>query len=218
MSWKASVLFLFASVFIFSSCVSKKKYLEMESGRLKAEELSRKLDAENNDKAARIQSLIADFEAMKNELMESNAMKEQRIDSLKSELNNLLADLNKQTRSLEETSFNLDFEKQRLTNALEVKDKNILNLQSEVENLETQLSAKETELDERNFEISKLNDQAKLLEGQIQSGQSSNQKLQDDLEKARAATTKLQQDLKDKDAEITKLQNQVNLLKKEIGQ
>ena len=218
MNWRRSLIFLFVSVFVFTSCVSKKKFLEMESGRLKAEELSRKLDAENNDKAARIKSLIADFEAMKNELMESNAMKEQHIDSLKSELSGLLTDLNKQTRSLEETSFNLDFEKQRLTNAIEVKDQNILKMQSDIEDLETQLSAKESEVDAKNFEISKLNDQAKLLEGQVKSEQSNVQKLQDDLEKARAATSKLQEDLKSKDAEISKLQNQVNLLKKEIGQ
>jgi len=218
MNWRGSVVILFVIVFSFTSCVSKKKYLEMESGRLQAEELSRKLDAENNDKAARIKSLIADFEAMKNELMESNAMKEQHIDSLRTELSGLLTDLNKQTRSLEETSFNLDFEKQRLTNAIEVKDQNILKLQSDVENLETQLSAKETEVDERNFEISKLNDQAKLLEDQVKTEQSNVQKLQGDLEKAKAATSKLQEDLKNKDAEITKLQNQVNLLKKEIGQ
>ena len=58
----------------------------MEAGRLKAEELSRKLDAENRDKADRIEALIADFESMKNELMESNAAKELHIDSLKQSL------------------------------------------------------------------------------------------------------------------------------------
>ena len=89
-------LILFVSVLFvgLSSCVSKKKFLEMEAGRLKAEELSRKLDAENRDKAGRIEVLIADFEAMKNELMESNAAKELHIDSLKTELSTLLTDLN----------------------------------------------------------------------------------------------------------------------------
>lgn len=200
-----------------SSCVSKKKYLEMEAGRLKAEELSRKLDGENRDKAARIEALIADFESMKNELMESNALKEQHIDSLKTELNKLFADLNKKERSLEETSFTLDFEKQRLTNALETKDQNIIKLQAENESLEEQLSEKNSEIDERNFEISKLNDQAKLLEGQIKSGQSALEKQQTELDKAKTETSKLIDELKQKESEITRLQNQVNLLKKEIG-
>lgn len=218
MKGRVPVLFLIVIVFAFTSCVSKKKFLEMESGRLQAEELSRKLDTENKDKAARIKVLIADFEAMKNELMESNAIKEQHIDSLKTELSTLLTDLNKQTRSLEETSFTLDFEKQRLSNALETKNQNLVKLQAEVESLEKQIDEKDREIEERNFEISKLNDQAKLLEGQIKTGESSMQKLQDDLGKAKAATGKLQEELKNKDAEISKLQNQVNLLKKEIGQ
>ncbi|WP_167614065.1 hypothetical protein [Maribellus sediminis] len=217
MNKKYLIIFIGFLVLGMSSCVSKKKYLEMEAGRLKAEELSRKLDGENRDKAARIEALIADFESMKNELMESNAMKEQHIDSLKTELNQLFADLNKKERSLEETSFTLDFEKQRLTNALEAKDQNIIKLQAENESLEEQLSEKDSEIEERNFEISKLNDQAKLLEGQIKSGQSALEKQQGELDKAKAETSKLMEDLKQKEAEIAKLQNQVNLLKKEIG-
>lgn len=212
-------LILFVSVLVvgLSSCVSKKKFLEMEAGRLKAEELSRKLDAENRDKADRIEALIADFESMKNELMESNAAKELHIDSLKTELSTLLTDLNKKERSLEETSFTLDFEKQRLSNALEAKDQQVLKMQAEIESLEDQLSEKDQEIDERNFEINKLNEQAKLLQGEIKSDQSKAENLQAQIAQAKKDVGSLQEQIKSKDAEITKLQNQVNLLKKEIG-
>ena len=189
----------------------------MEAGRLKAEELSRKLDAENRDKAGRIEALIADFEAMKNELMESNAAKELHIDSLKTELSTLLTDLNKKERSLEETSFTLDFEKQRLSNALEAKDQQVLKMQAEIESLEDQISEKDQEIDERNFEINKLNEQAKLLQGEIKSGQSKAENLQAQIAQAKKDVVNLQEQIKSKDVEITKLQNQVNLLKKEIG-
>ncbi|MFV0591671.1 MAG: hypothetical protein ACK5M7_09820 [Draconibacterium sp.] len=212
------IILLAALAFSVTSCVSKKKYVEMENGRLKAEELSRKLDGENKDKAARIKALIADFEAMKNELMESNAMKDQYIDSLKGDISNMMANLNKQTRSLEETSFNLDFEKQRLTNALESKDKNIQTLQARVDRLEDDLSGKDLELDEKNFEISKLNDQAKVLQGQISAGESGVKNLELQLDKAKTEAAKLQQQMNEKDATISKLQNQVKLLKSEIGQ
>ena len=215
---KKYLIFIFSLLFAgFSSCVSKKKFLEMEAGRLKAEELSLKLDGENQNKAARIEAFIADFEAMKNELMESNAAKDQHIDSLKTELGTLLTELNKQSRSLEETSFTLDFEKQRLSNVLETKDKNILKLQSEVENLEEQLSEKEQEIDERNFELNKLNEQAKLLEGEIRSGKSKMEKLEMQLEQIKSEAGQLQEQTKEKDAKISKLQNQINLLKKEVG-
>lgn len=212
------ILLLAVVALSVSSCVSKKKFVEMQNGRLKAEELSRKLDTENKDKAARIKALIADFEAMKNELMESNAMKDQYIDSLKGEISNMMANLNKQTRSLEETSFNLDFEKQRLTNALEAKEKNIQSLQAQIDRLEDDLSEKDLQLDEKSFEVNKLNDQVKVLQDQISAGETSVQNLQAQLEKAKSDAAKLQQEIAGKDAEITKLQNQVKLLKSEIGQ
>ncbi len=217
MNRKYILVFVSIILFAFTSCVSKKKYLEMEAGRLKAEELSRKLDGENKDKAERIKALIADFEAMKNELMESNAMKDQYIDDLKKEMSGLSQELNKQTESLQETSFNLDFEKQRLTNALNSKDKTISSLQGEVSNLENQISERNSVIDQKNYEIGQLNEKAKLMEGQIKTGEDKLGVLQNQLEKSKADTAKLQSEMNEKDAQISKLNNQVKLLKSEIG-
>ncbi|MEN8118233.1 MAG: hypothetical protein ABFS16_14705 [Bacteroidota bacterium] len=217
MNRKYVVYFFIGALIALTSCVSKKKYLEMEAGRLKAEELSRQLDEENNAKAARIEALISDFEAMKNELMESNAIKDDYIDSLKNEMFVLSQDLNKQTKSLEETSFNLDFEKQRLTNTLSSKDKTIGSQQKEIEQLESQMSAKNNVIQQKNFDIGKLTEQAKILEGQIQTGENNLNELQGQLDKSKADVIKLQKEMKEKDATITKLQNNVNLLKKELG-
>lgn len=212
-------IILFSIVLVsFSSCVSKKKYLEMEAGRLKAEELSRKLDTENNAKADRIKTLIADYESMKNELMESNSIKDQYIAALTKEKDALSQDLNKQTESLQETSFNLDFEKQRLTNALATKDASIKSLQTEVSNLEGQLNERNSVIDQKNYVIGQMKEKAKLLEGQITSGKEGIAKLQGELDKAKAATAKVRGEMQTKDAEITKLQNQVKLLKNQIGQ
>ena len=110
---KITIIAAIVVLSFFSSCVSKKKYLEMEAGRLTAERLSQQLDEENQAKAARIEALIADFEEMKNELLESNAIKDQYIDSLNGEVFTLTESLNKQKESLQETSFTLDFEQQR---------------------------------------------------------------------------------------------------------
>lgn len=217
MSRKYIILVISVVLIGLSSCVSKKKYLEMEAGRLKAEELSRKLDAENNAKAERIKALIADFEAMKNELMESNAMKEQDIADLKKEMAVLNEELNSKQESLQETSFNLDFEKQRLTNALESKEASIQSLQNEVSTLETEVSEKNSALDQTNFEINRLNQEAKVLEGKIEVGENELKTLQGQLDNVRSETQQLQNQLKEKDSEITKLSNQVKLLKDQIG-
>lgn len=189
----------------------------MESGRLKAEHQARQLTEENNAKAARIEALIADFESMKNELMENNAIKDDLIDSLNAEVFVLVDKLNREKESLETTSFNLDFEKQRLTSALNSKDKTINSLQTEVGKLETEVSNKNTVINQKNFEIGKMKDQVKVLEGQVQTGNNKLAELQVELNKVKAETDKLQADIKTKDAEITKLRNNVKLLKNQIG-
>lgn len=211
-------LFVLSAIFIvFTSCVSKKKFVEMESGRLKAEELSRQLSDENDAKAARIEALIADFESMKNELLENNAIKDKYIDSLNSEIFILAENLTKQGESLKETSFTLDFEKQRLTNALATKDKSISSLQTKVGQLETEVSNVNTVVDQKNFEIGKKDDKIQLMQGQIDEGDKKLTGLQSELNKVKAETEKLQAEMNKKDAEITKLQNNVKLLKKEMG-
>lgn len=211
-------IILFSIVLVsFSSCVSKKKFLEMQTGRLKAEDLSRKLDGENKAKAERIKALIADYEEMKNELLESNAMKDQYIAQLKTEANALSQDLNKRTESLQETSFNLDFEKQRLTNALNSKDQSIQSLQNEVTTLEAQVDEKNSIIDQKNYDIGQLKGQVQVLEGKITTEKSGLAKLQSQLDNAKAAAAKIQGEMKIKDTEISKLQNQVKLLKSQIG-
>ncbi len=214
---KYSLLIFSFFLIVFSSCVSKKKFLEMQDGRLKAEELSRKLSDENNAKAERIKALIADFESMKNELLESNAIKDNYIDTLNRKIFLLNEDLNKREESLQETSFNLDFEKQRLTNALSSKDKTIKSLQAQVEELKTEVYNVSTVVNQKDFEIGKLNDKARVQDGKIAEGETKITELQSQLKKVEADTKKLQSQLKEKDATIMRLENNVKLLKKEIG-
>ncbi len=214
---KYSLLIFSLFLIVFSSCVSKKKFLEMQDGRLKAEELSRKLSDENNAKAERIKALIADFESMKNELLESNAIKDNYIDTLNRKIFLLNEDLNKREESLQETSFNLDFEKQRLTNALNSKDKTIKALQAQVEDLKTEVYNVSTVVNQKDFEIGKLKDKARVQDGKIAEGETKISELQSQLKKVEADTKKLQSQLKEKDATIMRLENNVKLLKKEIG-
>lgn len=215
---KISILFIGAILITFSSCVSKKKYIEMETGRLKAEELSRKLDEENKAKSVRIEGLIADFERMKNELMENNAIKDHYIDSLNGEIFTLAENLENQMESLKKSSFTLDFEQQRLTDALKEKDKLIAALHSQAERLEAEISSKNSTIDQRSFDLRQIRDETEVLQSKIKTGDSKLIELQSQLEKIKSETIKLQEQLKEKDATITRLENNVKLLKKELGQ
>lgn len=214
------LLFLVSGLFMHS-CVSKKKFVEMEEGRLQAEEQVRKLTQETNNQAARIESLIADFEEMKNELLENNAMKDQYIDSLDSEiftLNELMAE---QKESLQETSFTYGFEQQRMKQVMEEKDSRIRSLQSQVESLEEEVSRQASVIDDRNFQISRLNDEVENLEGQLSQAETQAENFEEQMETQvqdlKSQVSELQATMKEKDDTITKLQNNVRLLKQELG-
>lgn len=202
---------------IFTSCVSKKKFLEMQGGRLKAEEEVRQLSAESNAQAQRIKALIFDYETMKNELLESNSIKDQYIDSLTNVVFTLTDNMNQQSESLQETSFTLDFEKQRLTNILASKNKTINSLEKKIGRLENEVRQKSSVVDQKNFDLKLLEDKVKMVEAGKKSTEKTLSVLQTDLVKIKTETNKLKAQLKEKDATITKLQNNVNLLKKELG-
>lgn len=204
-------------VLIFSSCVSKKKFLEMQSGRTQAEEQVRQLTEENNTKAARIEAMIEDYEQMKNELLENNALKDNYIDSLNTEIFALNEELQEQQESLQETSFTLDFEKQRLTNALASKDRTINQLEAQIDELENDVSSRSSLIDQKNYDIGLMEDKILQLQGQIKEKDNELEGLQNELQSVKEQVINLNAQLEEKDKTITKLENNVKLLKNELG-
>lgn len=217
MSQKYFVLIVVLILFTFSGCVSKKKYLEMEAGRLKAEKLASQLDEENNAKADRIEALIADFESMKNELLENNAIKEQVIDSLSGTIFELTENLEDQKDMLHRTSSDMNFEQRRLNDQLVERERNIGNLEKEITRLENEVSEKNNQIDQKNFDLGKLKDEAVVLNGKIQTGDQKLAELQKQLDKLKTDVTNLQNQITEKDATIQRLENNVKLLKTELG-
>jgi chromosome segregation ATPase len=208
----ATIFFL-----VFTSCVSKKKYLDMQEGRLKAEQQSSELTRENNARAERIKVMVADFEAMKNELMASNAEKDQYIDNLNREIGNLNDQLNNQKESLQSSSFTYSFEKDRLSESVEAKDKTIKTLDKRIKSLEQEISLQSSQLSDRNIRISSLNDQMESAMAEKERILKHSGDLQLQIQKLRADTEVLREQMVLKDETIIRLQNNVNLLKKKVG-
>ena len=200
-----------------TSCVSKKKFLEMQDGRLKAEEQVGKLTEENNYRASRIEALVADFETMKNELMESNAIKDQYIDSLNNEVYSLQESLVQQQDSLQETSFTFGFERQRMIEDMKIKDNTISSLKASIENLENELSEQSSVIDDKNFQLGLLNDKISTLQSEKEQGEDQIDELDEKLNALQDEISALKVTLEEKEGTITRLQNNVNLLKKELG-
>jgi chromosome segregation ATPase len=215
---RTGILISILSVFlVLTSCVSKKKFTEMQNGRLNAEEQVRRLSDENNNRAKRIEVLISDFEAMKNELMQSNALKDNHIDSLKKEVYNLNETLSENEQSLKETNFNLGFEKQQLNVAIAQKDQTIRTLEARMAQLDNEITAKSSLADQVNFDKNQLQERITLLQAEKNSGDTKLAALQTELDKVKAETTTLKRQITEKDAVITRLENNVALLKKELG-
>jgi chromosome segregation ATPase len=201
----------------FTSCVSKKKFLEMQDGRIKAEKQVSELTRENNSRAERIKVMIADFGAMKNELMESNAEKDQYIDNLNKDILTLNEQLNNQKESLQSSTFTYGFEKDRLVENLEIRDKTIKSLESRINKLEQEVSLQSSELSGRNIRISSLNDQVEGAKAESERLTKHSGDLQLQLLKYREEIDSLKAQMMVKDETISRLQNNVNLLKKQLG-
>lgn len=214
---KLTVLIFTVFAVLFTSCVSKKKFVEMQDGRLQAEQQVRQLTQENNNRAERIKEMIADFEAMKNELLGSNAEKDEYIDNLNKEISGLKNQLEQQVESLEASSFTYGFEKERLAETLKEREQTIRSLESRVKELENDLSRQSSSLSERNVRMGVLNDQIEALEAESARGEQQKNVLQQQIKKLEQDISSLNQELKVKDETILKLQNNVNLLKREIG-
>jgi chromosome segregation ATPase len=216
---KKHLIFIIVLFAVFSSsCVSKKKFMEMQNGRIQAEEQLRQTTAESNARAERIKTMIADFESMKNELMASNAEKDQYIDNLNKEIAGLSEQLKEQKKSIQESSFTFGFERERYTENLQEKEKAIRSLQREMAEMEKEMSQQASTLSDRNVRISSLTDQLQALEGERIRSEKQLNELQQQLGKLRDETNSLNALIKEKDETITRLQNNVNLLKREIGE
>jgi len=214
---KLTVLFFTVFALSFTSCVSKRKFTDMQEGRLNAEQQVRQLTKENNDKAERIQVMITDFEAMKNELLGSNAEKDEYIDNLNKEISELESQLEQQVESLQASSFTYGFEKERLAETLQERDKTIRALESTLKELESSISQQSSVLSDRNVRMGILNDQVEALEGEKLRGERQQDVFRQQIEKLKQDIDSLNSELKVKDENIIRLQNNVNLLKRELG-
>jgi chromosome segregation ATPase len=217
MKIRYSIVLLTGLALFFTSCVSKKKFTEMQNGRLHAEEQVRQLTTENNARAARIQAMIADFESMKNELMESNAGKDQYIDNLNKEMAGLNEQLSEQQQSLQERNFTFGFERERLSETLAEREKTVRALERQISEMERETQQQSSTLSDRNVRISVLNDQISMLEAEKERGERQRSELEQQLAKMREEANALKAQMEEKDQTITRLQNNVNLLKRELG-
>lgn len=212
-------IFLLSAIILLtslSSCVSKKKYLEMESYKLRAETRVRELTGENEGKDRRIEILIADFETMKGQLMESNTIKNQVIDSLTGQVNVLSSHVLAKDASIDEKIYAFEYEKRRLTEDATSTRQQLQQKETELENLSAQLQETKNEVSRINFDLGRRNDELKNIQEQLRFRDekiAGNQQATDQLN---TEIQSLKKQLNEKNQAIERLENNVKLLKSQL--
>lgn len=203
------LLAVISTVFLFPSCVAKKKYLAMETAKLSAE-------ADVAAKNQRIEKMIGDFEAMKNQLMESNAIKNQSIDSLSGVVSKLMLTVNTKETALGQKENSFEFEKQRLTTELAEQKQLLAGKQNEMNQISGDLQKLKDELSQMTFDLNKIRDEKNVVQGNLGDRDKQISDLNASADKLKAEILSLKKQLNDKNETITRLENNVKLLKKEI--
>ena len=194
-----TILYVLIGVLSFSSCVSKKKYLEMESFRLQAENQVMALTKENTTQEQRLNSMIADFEQMKQELLFNNARKDQLISQLQSDVNQLKTNVQERDESIDQKTFSFGFERQQFERDLATAKVNQTALQNKISVVEAELEKVNNQLIDSRFINSK------------QQSDSEQQAIQ--LSRLTGEIQQLNQQMQEKDATIVRLNNDIAQLK-----
>lgn len=216
MTTKFSPFLLIIILLGLGSCVSKKKFLEMESYKLRAENRVRELTEENNNQDKRIKTMVADFEQMKGELLESNAIKNQLIDSLSGKVNVLSSDVSAKDASIEEKIYAFEYEKRRLIEDAAQARQKLANREEEFQSLGNQFTELKNELSRINFDLTREKDQSQGLQSQLQLKEEKIAANQQETDALKNEIKSLKNQLNEKNKAIEKLENNVKLLKSQL--
>lgn len=193
------------------ACVSKKKYLEMEGYKNRAESRVVVLTKEVAD-------LKQEFNSYNNKFNYNNAEKDMMIDSLAKEIAALNSDILSSTESIEDQTFSFQVEKRRLNQMLADKDREIRNLQRASKALNIKVEDLQTKVFDLNSDLKAAQNQVGVSESLVAQQENKVERLMGQLSKQRDQLAALQNELAGKDEKINALSNQVKLLKSQFGQ
>lgn len=213
---KSLILLAIASLSLSGCIVSKKKYLEMESLKLRAEKQVRQLTQENAAMQKRVQTMIADYETIKSDMLATNAHKDQLIANLHKQMNTISSSAAEKNSNMEDKVYAYEYEKRQLQSKIEGYQKNIQALTAKNETTAQQLSQAQSSLANVQFSADKKGAEIERLNQQIKANGNTASKYQAQLDGLNTEIDALKKVSAEKDQTIKRLQNNVDLLKKEL--
>ena len=151
-----NILLIMSLVVIASSCVSKRKYLDMESAKISAQNRVAQLTKDVNDLNGNITALKEEFNNMKNELHLANARKDSYLDSVKLSMKQLSSEMNEQQTTMSDQLYMLQSEKRQLSSAVSQKQVLLDNMSASLNEKESQLTTLQQELTTLKFDLNNL--------------------------------------------------------------
>lgn len=207
---KLQMLLVVILVVLLPSCVAKKKFVEMESYRNKAEQRVKELTNE-------VSSLQTEFNNYRNDFTYSNAHKDIYIDSLNNVIVGLNTELMSSNENIEDQTFSFQVEKRRLNQLLAEKDREIRITKRNSNAISVQLEDLKNEVADLEIQLQNAKSTSNATQKKLDGQDNEISKLNSELQKKENAIKKLQSDLASKDEEIKSLKNQVKLLKDQFG-
>lgn len=159
--WPIALL-IASALLIFSSCVTKKKYLVLEASKKNA-------DSRVNDLTNEVDILKKDFEEYRITTSNNLTLKQNYADSLSRIVFLLNTDISSKDDNIEDQIFSSQQEKGRLSKELNDKDKEIRNLTREINALKVQKDDLTKKLDDATSNKRFPFGQVKQLERKLQS-------------------------------------------------
>ena len=199
------------------SCVSKRKYLEMEQGKIRAANRVIALTSTVDSLNHLTTNIRSEFNKMQNDLRMSNAVKDTYIDSLNVVIGNLSSNVAKTNANMSDKIYAFETEKRQLKAAIEQRDKQIDELNIEIKSGEEQVKELKKELGDLRFDLNNQKDATQAKVNQIEVVQNQLNEAKAELKKAQSDIASMQNEMDKKDAELNKLRNNVKLLKSELS-
>ena len=199
------------------SCVSKRKYLEMEQGKIRAANRVIALTSTVDSLNRLTTNIRSEFNKMQNDLRMSNAVKDTYIDSLNVVIGNLSSNVAKTNANMSDKIYAFETEKRQLKAAIEQRDKQIDELNNEIKSGEAQVKELKKELGDLRFDLNNQKDATQAKVNQIEVVQNQLNEAKAELKKAQSNIASMQDEMDKKDAELNKLRNNVKLLKSELS-
>lgn len=218
MKYRQLSLFIVLAVVMLlgHSCVSKKKYLEMEQGKIRAANRVVALTATVDSLHHLTRDIRSEFNTMQNELRLSNAMKDTQIDSLNVAIDKLSSNVAKTNANMSDKIYAFEAEKRQLKEAVQQRDKQIADLKREITDGETRIKKLNEELSDLRFDLSNQKDATTAKANQMEVVQKQLEDAKTELKKTQSKMASMQSEMDKKDAELHKLRNNVKLLKSEL--